>query len=308
MVRIELDVELPRSTLNDLRLRDLLPAGMALRGDGDVRVSFVSDATITTESDLAAADNDADPASTPLAGVRVSEATLGDGTTELVFDLGDVTVGADGADGRSERVLISYAAVVTNTAAAQDGGGGSPAAEVLVAGEAAGEGNATNAVTLAYGEPAIADLVKTVSPSGGGDAGDTLAFEARFSNTGSEEAFEVTLVDLVGDPADLTLDTVGIAVTRRRHRGGLRQQLHRQPAVDRAHRPAARRARVARGRRHLHGHPQRRRRGDDNHRQRRRRHLEQPARRRHGRGAPTAPASRPRPRARPRASGPGPAA
>ncbi|BAM02922.1 DUF11 domain-containing protein [Phycisphaera mikurensis] len=214
IVRIEIAAELPRSTLANLRLADLLPEGMALRGDGDVRVSFVSDATITANELPAGADNDADPATEPLPAGRVSSSTdPGTGVTTLIFDLGDVVVGSDGTDGNPERVLLSYAAVVTNKASAEAGGGGAFAAEVLIGPETAGEGTASNTVTLAYVEPAVTDLATSVAAASGADAGDSVLFTSRFSNSGKADAFEVTLRDDIGDPADLTLDPASVSVT-----------------------------------------------------------------------------------------------
>ena len=223
LLRHRLVAELPESTIDNLVVVDTLPVGFTAAGVGDVRVSFVTDASLTRQSggdgvDLAQANNNQTTPTYQLPASRVSESG-----GKLVFEIGDVVVGQDGGDGNAELLIIEYNLQATNTVAvgsdfgsANNAATRSTTAEVQVDRDVAGTPTPTpvstsNAVEVTVVEPRINDVAKAfagsgnpVTADGAGDAGDTATYRVTFSNTGDAAAFETRVRDAFPDGVTLT--------------------------------------------------------------------------------------------------------
>ncbi len=115
LVRYRLSVTLPEGTISDLQLRDTLPSGLTFLNDGDVRISFIANNAMSTEADLAGADNDVLPPTFVLPGGRI--AVAGQDVTFTVASL--VTPGNlvnNDTDADAEFVVIDFNVRVNNDA------------------------------------------------------------------------------------------------------------------------------------------------------------------------------------------------
>lgn len=116
--------DIPEGTQTDLRIVDILPAGFTYVGSP--LVSFIADADITENADLAGADNDALPPtfafpSYPSAngiGVQVEVIDLVTGQQRITFHLGNVV--NNDSDVNLEQVVIDFTVRVNNDANANN--------------------------------------------------------------------------------------------------------------------------------------------------------------------------------------------
>jgi|GEM_PF-850846 len=127
-VRYRLVLDIPQTTMQDLVLKDLIPAGLQFVDDGTAAVAFVSNGNVIASSTLsgsglAVTDINATPTFV-LPSSAVSSAPFGlakgfGNGTDVYFRLGDVT-NAD-TTGATESIIIEFNARVTNTPGNQAG-------------------------------------------------------------------------------------------------------------------------------------------------------------------------------------------
>ena len=113
----------------------------------------------------------------------------------------------------AEFAVIEFNALVQNVTGNQSGTNRDNTFTVLVNGVQSGPASTTARVQVV--EPVITDLAKVVNTveSVSADAGDTVTFRSRFSNSGNASAFDVVYTDAL-PAADLTLDTGSVVVLR----------------------------------------------------------------------------------------------
>jgi fimbrial isopeptide formation D2 family protein/uncharacterized repeat protein (TIGR01451 family) len=216
VVRYRALVRLPQSSSLDAGIRVSLPDGLLFLNDGATTYALVSDGGLTS-STLAGAVPDGGTPTNPqdIAAIRPTAllpgsaiTRLGGGTSfatgdDVLFLFGDL-INADG-DADAEWVVVEFNAVVEDQLSNQDAltnhRGSAPQASatalatqfefVTDASSAAVVRGSSDIDTVTVREPAIIDLSKTVLST----TGNTATFSIQFSNTGSEEAYNVRLVD-----------------------------------------------------------------------------------------------------------------
>ncbi len=216
VVRYRALVRLPESTSLDAGIRVSLPNGLRFLNDGTIAYALVADGGLTS-STLAGAVADGGTPSNPQEIAAIRPATLlpgsavtrvGGGTSfasgdDVLFLLGDL-MNADG-DADAEWVVVEFNAVVEDQLSNQDAltnhrGSAPPVSAsalstqfdfVTNASLTAAVGGSSDVDTVTVREPAIIDLSKTVLST----TVNTATFSISFSNTGSEEAYNVRLVD-----------------------------------------------------------------------------------------------------------------
>lgn len=200
-VTYDILVTLPEGITTNLRVEDLVPAGL--------RLDSMQVLTVAGSSTLLTADFNGSFATTPTLGASVS------GANTVSFDFDDVTVVADNVAGNNSFVLRLVATVTnilpnqetvqrTNTArlvyndpdAASNAG---PAGDRTVT-----DANPGNDPTVTIVEPTLT-IAKTVS-SGVLDAGDQVTYTITIANASGQAAYDVLLSDIL-DP-DLTTPTI----------------------------------------------------------------------------------------------------
>ncbi len=232
IVRFRLEVELPESTVTDLRLRDLLPAGLQFLDDGTAMLALVSNQGPIQSTEPAGSTlglalgsgpfgsgpwvNGSDPSvvtpSWALPDQNVGSSgsltqdpdSYGSGT-DPYFKLGDIVNPDDDAD--SEWIVLEFNALVLNEAGVT---AGQTLQDTFDVDSGSDTLDQSAPVTVTVREPAVTDFVKTVSPSSG-DAGDMVTYTVSWSNGGAATAWDAHLVDTL--PAGLSLDVSSIAVS-----------------------------------------------------------------------------------------------
>ena len=210
IVRYRLEAVLPEGTSTNLQLVDLLPQGLLLLDNDEVRLSFTAESNITESPDLAGADNDAVPPTFVLPAGRIGTATMA-GRQQLTFGLGNL-VNNDN-DAGVETITLEFNALVDNSlAGSNDAGDNRDNSFTVWAGGV--QVAASNTVLAGIVEPSITNLVKTVVGSAPQDAGDTVAFRITYSNPAGlprTTAFDARLTDTLD--ANLALDPSSVTVT-----------------------------------------------------------------------------------------------
>ncbi|MFM1990586.1 MAG: hypothetical protein RJA99_3543 [Pseudomonadota bacterium] len=207
VLRYRMVVQLPEGALGDVELRPLLPDGLRFVADGTATVAFVADGAGLTSSTLTGSSfllfgGGSDIASIaglrplqplPVASIRdASGSTVAPGTVlpagqgpRLV--LGDLTI-AD-RDANREFVVIEFDAIVDNAAGNVAGTSNPLTFDVTSGGLTVAR---SNTVVVEVAEPRIVDLDKQVVAV----SGNQVTFEATFSNSGTQTAYDVRLVDV----------------------------------------------------------------------------------------------------------------
>lgn len=231
IVRYRVAAEIPEGTMNNLQFDDNLPDDMQFINDGTATVAFVSNAGIVS-NDISGALNLAVPAGAnqvgnspltptfPLSSDNIgsdgSTATDPDSygnSTDPRFKFGQIINADDDHD--AEYIVVEFNALVMNASGQNNGDSLSNTVGVIVNGTT----EATSGpLTVTVREPAITNVTKTTAP-GTADAGDTVAFQVTFSNTGATNAYEVNLLDSV--PSDYTLDLASISIALANGAAGL---------------------------------------------------------------------------------------
>ncbi|MCF6313106.1 MAG: isopeptide-forming domain-containing fimbrial protein [Verrucomicrobiales bacterium] len=203
-ITYDITVTLPEGVTQDVRIEDVLPAGLRID-------SFSIITTAAGGSALVTADFDGTITTTPS-----SSALNGPGTLSMDFDNVIVNVGA--AAGNANRFVIRVLATVTNIPANQQGVTRSNVAR-LVFSDPDGSGNAsvtaedvtitdpTDNTTITVVEPTLA-ITKSVD-NAAADAGDLLTYTLTFSNGSGQVAYDTQLQDIL----DVNLDGMGASIT-----------------------------------------------------------------------------------------------
>ncbi|CAN5758103.1 hypothetical protein BH11VER1_BH11VER1_25340 [soil metagenome] len=215
IVRYQLKFELFEGTLNDLVIRDLLPAELQFLNDGTATFTTQNVTTTVTGVNLLARDS-----------VTGNGTTFGNGT-DIFFQLGDVVNNDNDAD--VEYGVIEFNALVLNTtpnqeAATRDNSfavmydadnnaGTAPTAINTLRVDANDDGtpettgqSVSNTVTVTLRE-AVISFSETIPAGVGYDAGDTFTITYTITNSGSVPAYNVRLADLVL-PAEFNLTAI----------------------------------------------------------------------------------------------------
>ena len=188
-------VTLPEGVSTDVRVEDVLPAGLRID-------SFSIITTAAGGSSLI--DNDLDGSITT---IPASSSQNGPGTLALDFDDITINVGAVGAvGGDANKFVIRVNATVTNVITNQETVTRTNTARLLfsdpdtAANTSATAGDVTitdptNNTTITIVEPTLG-IVKTVDNSAA-DAGDTLTYTLVISNSSGQTAYDVNLQDIL---------------------------------------------------------------------------------------------------------------
>ncbi|MCL4207221.1 MAG: isopeptide-forming domain-containing fimbrial protein [Pirellulaceae bacterium] len=200
IVRYRMFGTIVEGTLNNLILRDSLPAGLALLNDGQIFFGLISDDDMTTDPDLFNANGSSLPPTTfqfptnritangnPLTGDLV---VVGQ---DLAFDFG--TIVNNDHDENVEYGVLEFNVLVLNAADNTAGAIKSNFFQLdfIVAGNPATLNSAPVIGTIV--EPSITNLQKSTVGETPVDAGDTVTYELRFSNQGTADAFETNIYD-----------------------------------------------------------------------------------------------------------------
>lgn len=216
VLRYRMVVQLPEGTAAGAEIRPILPPGLRFVNDGTTTIAFVANGAGIDSSSLAGPQFDlagggADAAAiaglAPLrvlpgsaivdaGGVPIAPGTvMGAGTAPRLL-LGDLDNADRDAD--KEFVVIEFDAIVDNAVPANVAGA---TLDTVFDWRAEGALQGTsNRVDVALGEPSIVDLDKRIVAV----AGERVTFEASFSNTGSQTAFDVRLFDGFAGAAGIT--------------------------------------------------------------------------------------------------------
>ena len=214
IVRYRVYVQIAEGTTPNTTFVDTLPTGLLYLGNARVALVANQGGFSSTEFGTSAnvVGNAATLASLPSSAVMfdASGAVTTSGQT-ITFDLGTLE-NAD-RDVDAEFAVIEFNALVQNVTGNQSGTNRDNTFTVLVNGVQSGPASTTARVQVV--EPVITDLAKVVNTveSVSADAGDTVTFRSRFSNSGNASAFDVVYTDAL-PAADLTLDTGSVVVLR----------------------------------------------------------------------------------------------
>ena len=237
VVRYRMVIELPESTVPDLRLQDVLPASLQFIDDGTARLALVSNGSPITSTE---------PAGSTL-GLALGNGPFGSGpwvqgndptAVTPTFVLPDANIGSDGSltndpdnwapgtdvffklgdlvnpdsDTDSEWIVLEFNAVVVNTADVSNGTVVNNSYLVLSGSDELADSGPAGIPSLTVREPAVIDLVKTVTPTSG-DAGDTVSYQITWSNSGTATAWDTDLVDVISSGLALNASSVTITLS-----------------------------------------------------------------------------------------------
>jgi uncharacterized repeat protein (TIGR01451 family)/fimbrial isopeptide formation D2 family protein len=172
-VTYTLTVNSSRGTINDLTITDVLPIGMIYNNDAVMT-------GITSAAPTVSVPND------------------GTAPVTITWNLGDAIVSISPATIVFTATVANVPSnvggtLLTNEASLQYSSGANVPQPPI---------NASDSVTIA-GEPTIT-TTKSVSPTSGVQAGDTLTYTVRFTNTGGSTAYDVTADDILAAGTDYT--------------------------------------------------------------------------------------------------------
>lgn len=191
-VTYDILVTLPEGVTRDVRVQDLIPAGM--------RIDSIQILTAAGSSGLLTNTFNGSFQTTP----TLAAPATGAGTLSLDFD--DITVAADN-DAANNKFVVRVTATVLNVVGNQQGvtrtntaqitfndpdgaGNAGPAADRTIT-----DSNAANDPTVTIAEPTVTVTKSVSSATPNPDAGDTLTYAITLSNLSSQTAYEVTLSD-----------------------------------------------------------------------------------------------------------------
>ena len=216
-VTYALRVELPEGETPDLKITDLIPAGLA----------YESFTLVTTRAASETPDGrfllDADFAGAVAAPAASGGANAGD---DVTFDFASITVTGDG-DANNDAFLLLITARVADVA----GNAGKTSGSQTTLTNAAAfdtDGDGTAEATHHAGPVTVVEpellVTKEMLPESGGQAGDTVTVTVTVENTGTSTAFDLVLTDDLADglfknvapvttPAGFTLAVNGDVVT-----------------------------------------------------------------------------------------------
>ena len=199
IIRYRLAVQLTEGTTLNLQLVDTLPAGFTYLNDGTTNISFVANADVTEDVDLAGADNDALPPSFILPSGRID--VLGQ---DVTFTVGNLV--NNDSDGDQEFVVVDFNVVVNNDANSNNTDLDNNDFDLIVDGSNIAT---SNAVGTRIVEP-FAGITKSVSDENP-SPGQIVTFTLVVINTGATTAFDVDITD--GIPNELSLDLSSITIS-----------------------------------------------------------------------------------------------
>jgi fimbrial isopeptide formation D2 family protein/uncharacterized repeat protein (TIGR01451 family) len=215
VLRYRMVVQLPEGTAAAAEIRPILPPGLRFVNDGTTTIAFVANAAGIDSSSLAGpqfdlagggADAAAIAALAPLRvlpGSAIVDATgspIAPGTVMVAGTAPRLLLGdLDNADRDADKefVVIEFDAIVDNAVVGNVAGA---TLDTVFDWRAEGVLQGTsNRVDVALGEPSIVDLDKRIVAV----EGERVTFEAVFSNTGTQTAFDVRLFDGFGGAAGI---------------------------------------------------------------------------------------------------------
>ncbi|MEE4217579.1 MAG: IPTL-CTERM sorting domain-containing protein [Xanthomonadales bacterium] len=213
IVRYRLIAELPEGTVGELKLADVLPAGLTFLDDGSSRAAFISNGPGLNASGVSGIPNipgnDPSLAAVPsnlltfaLPGSAISPASFGPGT-DPVFSFGSVTNSDNDDD--AEFLLVEINALANNSTnnngtPRNNSGNNRDNRVEIFNGEGSLDTSANVRVRIA--EPALT-TGKTANPATG-DAGDLITFTLEVSNASGNNVSHAYDV-IVTDPLDARL-------------------------------------------------------------------------------------------------------
>lgn len=222
VVRFRMVVQVPEGAAADAQIAPTLPAGLRFVNDGSATVAFVANGggAGIDSSTLAGSAYDAvgggpdAPAIVGIVptltvpgtaivdglGVAIPGGTVMAAGTAPRFVLGDLTNADRDAD--QEFVVVEFNAVVDNASAGNTGATGSVRFDWRTDGVSRA---LSNVVGVTVGEPSIVDLDKRVVAV----SGSQVTFEATFTNTGNQAAYDVRLVDVFAGAVNLAFAGAG---------------------------------------------------------------------------------------------------
>jgi large repetitive protein len=182
IVRYQLLVQLPNSTMNGFEMIDSLPTGLSFLDPSNAMILFTSDTAMTLPSNLLGAQGSG---TTPTFVVPASDITVSG--QQVTFDLGDIV--NNDTDSTPAYATLDFNAIVLNSAANTPGAVETNSFAVDIN----GSNLASNTVNLKIVEPNLTNNL-SVSP-GGADVGDTMTYTITVTNNGTSPAFDTNLLD-----------------------------------------------------------------------------------------------------------------
>ncbi len=180
IVTFDLLVTLPEGVTRDLVVFDDLPAGLEYVGHQVITTAAASGGLLSADFN----------GTLPSPTVTAPGGSGGD----LTLDFGDTTVTADN-DANNNAFVVRITARVLNESGNQDGDNKTNTGEVRWTNpDTNATDSASDTATVSIIEPRI-ETTKSVSPTSGVQAGDTLTYTVRFTNTGHSTAYDVTAED-----------------------------------------------------------------------------------------------------------------
>ncbi|HTX91046.1 MAG TPA: SdrD B-like domain-containing protein, partial [Anaerolineales bacterium] len=183
--RYRLAVDIPQGTQDAFTINDTLPLGIVYAGNP--KISFIDDSGMTLAADLTGstqADNGALPPTYALPAAHIAVSGQ-----DLTFNLGNIV--NNDVDSNTEKVVVEFDVRADDDANNHNGDIKSNAFTVTI--NALSRGT-SNTVSNTIVEPDVT-TTKSVSPTSGVQAGDTLTYTVRFTNTGTSPAYDVTAED-----------------------------------------------------------------------------------------------------------------
>ena len=209
IVRYRLQVNMPEGELSDFKLIDALPAGLSFLSDGTAKLALVGASAnsfswtlanpISNYFQVSNGDN------TSVSPSQAAPAPTVDGQT-LTWSLG--TLGdLDRDNSVTESVVLEFNALVGNIIANKKDAALRNTGRFAFGGSTQ-QSKTTDVVVV---EPQFT-IQKSVTPTGGIDAGDLLTYTVVIKNTGNADAFDLQLDDSLGNlGGNFDLQSVTIA-------------------------------------------------------------------------------------------------
>lgn len=226
VVRYRLATRVPEGQITDMRVFDSLPTGLQFLNDNTARIAFVSNGAGLSSSTLVGVPtvngSAAASATTPLSfGLPSAAIELGTGTltcnppgtfgsgTDVCFRLGNVS-NAD-SDNDDEFIVIEFNALVLNIAG--NTAGTNRNNNFRIGSGTSQLGNNSNNAQVTVRLPNVT-VAKSVSPSTGVAAGDTVSYTLTLTNASGANvmpAYDVAVNDVLPSQLTLQLGTVTAA-------------------------------------------------------------------------------------------------
>ena len=208
LVTYELVLTIPEGTIDDAVVTDTLPVGL----------EYVSSEVIRIGNDNTPGALGGNNVTGTVLAVGASGTNLGQVTT---FDFGDLTNPVDGADDTADEIVVHVTARVIDDPSISTPSAGDPVvadgSEVQTNTGAFSftDGNGmtqtvSDTETVTVVQPFV-EIAKTADPTTA-DAGDTVTYEVRATNTGNGPAFDMIITDDVVGPAVSAVGTATITI------------------------------------------------------------------------------------------------